>query len=116
MYLALSYDGAVARFFVNGKLQESLPGGPRIANRKTFFVGAEPGNGPERLFVGALDDVRLSSIVRYESSFTPPKQLESDEHTVFLLDFDGEQPFRDAGPRDCKVTTRGAPEARDERR
>lgn len=111
-HLALSYDGATARFFVSGKLQESLPGGPRVTNRKTFFIGAEPGDGPERLFVGALDDIHFSSIARYESSFTPPKYAAPDEHTVFLLDFDGEEPFRDAGPRRHAVTAKGSPEIR----
>ena len=78
-------------------------------------LGEQSGKGGENDY-GAIDDVRLSSTARYEKSFTPPKQLGPDEHTVFLLDFDGEEPFQDAGPRGLKVTTRGAPAARDERR
>ncbi len=105
-----------ARLFVNGKLNASLPGGPRITNRHTFYIGAEPGGGPKRLFTGAIDDVRLSSVARYRANFTPPKYVRPDEDTLFCFDFDGADAFRDASSHAHAVRTHGRPQAKPEQR
>jgi hypothetical protein len=116
-HVALSYDGATARLFVNGKLNASLPGGgPRVANRRTFYIGAEPARGPNCFFTGAMDDVRLSSVARYSANFTPPKYVRPDEHTLFCFDFDGADAFRDVSSQAHAVHTHGTPTTKPEQR
>jgi hypothetical protein len=56
-------------------------------------LGTSPGNGKpndtlELEWAGQLDEVRLSNIARYSTSFTPAERHEPDEHTLALYHFD----------------------------
>ena len=93
-HLALSYDGRVGRFFVNGHLQDEAYGTDPVFNERVpFFIGADPDRHGRAhcFFRGAIDDLRLSTVARYDSDFTPPPTLETDAHTLLLLPFDGER-------------------------
>ncbi|MEW6179122.1 MAG: LamG domain-containing protein [Chloroflexota bacterium] len=92
------------RIFVNGQLQKSQNGpignlsyrdgrGTFYSNSDPYLVIAaekhdyDPGTYPS--FTGWIDELRISSIIRYTSSFTPPAQpFTADSATVTLYHFD----------------------------
>ena len=90
-HVAGVFDGELAKLFVNGKLVQQLKAkGTRTVNSLPLFVGADPdgyGN-PTREFAGQIDEVRLSTAVRYESEFEPAERHERDDETLLLLHFD----------------------------
>ena len=93
-HVALSFDGTTLRFFVDGALQEEAEHAGRItANRLPLFIGADPDprGEPMSFFSGFIDEVRISSVARYLAPFTPDRVHESDEDTVLLFHFDGEE-------------------------
>lgn len=88
-HAALTYDGAtggVAVYF-DGKEQGSSSC-PSISNSDgTLRVGQGPRAGDE--LEGAIDEIRISAIVRYSGDFTPPMApFTCDEHTRALWHFD----------------------------
>jgi hypothetical protein len=91
-HLALSYDGAKLRYFVNGILQGEDAGGPHAASGRRFFIGAEPDghSAPNLFFTGAVDEVRISKVARYVDDFRPRKNFMRDKATLLLLHFDRE--------------------------
>ena len=64
----MHYDGATARVFVNGSPGPAATIGA-ITQGPSFRIGGFPGYG---FFNGDVDDVRISNIVRYTGTFTPP--------------------------------------------
>ena len=100
-HVALTYDGRVARLFVDGQLgAESEAAGDLLHAEMPLYIGAEP-NGlgdPVSQFVGLIDEVRVSSVVRYEGAFTPERVFDADERTLLLLHFD--TPLLGAHPDD----------------
>jgi len=91
-HLALTYDGTTLRYYVNGKLQGAQQGDAPIVSRHRFYIGAQPNgkNVPHDFFKGAIDEVRVSSIVRYSKEFRPKRQFMRDRHTRLLMHFDRE--------------------------
>ncbi|QEG20701.1 LamG-like jellyroll fold domain-containing protein [Mariniblastus fucicola] len=90
-HLAGVFDGKECHMFVDGKKVQSLKGsGTRRLNQLPLFVGADPdGNGnPTREFAGEIDEVRLSTGVRYTEDFVPSRRHETDSETKMLLHFD----------------------------
>ena len=90
-HLAGVYDGQAVHLFVNGKRVESLSGnGARKTNALPLFIGADPDNyrNPTRPFAGKLDEVRLSTGVRYTTDFEPANRFQRDDQTVLLLHMD----------------------------
>ena len=91
-HVAVSFDGHVSRFFVNGKLKSEMEGlGPVRDNGAPLFVGAEPSRSvkkPTSLFRGSIDEVRISNISRYAKDFEPPWDHRSDRYTILLFHFD----------------------------
>ena len=78
-HVAVTYDGTTARVFVNG-----VPGPEATIGAITqgpfFRIGGFPGYG---FFNGDVDDVRISNVVRYTGTFTPPSStsLTTDANT-----------------------------------
>jgi hypothetical protein len=90
-HLALVFDGQRATLYVNGQPQaEKTTGAKPTHNRQPFYIGADPDRRgrPRRFFTGAIDEVRLSTAVRYTGPFIPASVLQRDDDTVFLLHFD----------------------------
>jgi len=90
-HLAGVFDGAAAKLYVNGKLMKSIDAaGIRTTNRLPLYVGADPdGNGnPSREFAGKIDEVRLSTGIRYVAEFEPDLRFDRDDQTLLLLHFD----------------------------
>ena len=119
-HAALTYDGEEARFFLNGKLQQTQAGKPIRLSTRALFVGADPvgNNRPNSFFVGAIDDVRISRVVRYTKNFKPTKVHARDRHTLLLLHFDVDTPtsFADDSPTGHKPTPAGTPQIVEMRR
>lgn len=91
-HLALSYDGRVARYFVDGVLQSSAAGrDPRFNDDYPLLIGADPGRGGRAgsFFRGAIDEVRVSTVARYTADFTPERRFRPDAKTLALYHFDG---------------------------
>jgi hypothetical protein len=92
-HVAGVFDGAQTRVYVDGRLITTAPGkGERTRNDLPLVIGGDVSNRWRRvtsLFQGALDEVRLSTVVRYDGeSFTPQRRFEADEATWLLLHLD----------------------------
>jgi serine/threonine protein kinase len=89
VHVAITREAGGVCFFVNGEKQgEPLP--------IVFFTPESrlrvclPGNPSRRdvPFQGEVDEVRVSSIVRYRDDFSPDRRFEPDGDTVALFHFD----------------------------
>jgi|GEM_PF-3084303 len=81
-------DGVTINFYVNGIAAGSgvLAGAPTSSGTPIFCLGSSNCSGA--LFPGFIDEVRLSSNVRYSSNFTPPSAaFISDANTAGLWHF-----------------------------
>ncbi len=79
-HVAATYDNGAARVFVNGQpgTASTLQSGVRVAGDLRF--GGIDGFGR---FAGALDDVRVSQVVRYPSAIVAPSMLPApDSNTL----------------------------------
>lgn len=100
-HVALTYDGRVARLYMDGRLgAESETGGEIVYSDAPLYIGAEPNRLGDAVseFVGQIDEVRVSSVVRYSGPFEPEGVFEADGHTLLLLHFD--TPLLGAHPDD----------------
>lgn len=99
VHVAWSWDGSMARLFVDGELAQELEaaGKPRW-NRFPLYVGADTNHRgePEARFTGWIDEVRVSTTARYSTDFEPMRRFEPDEHTQLLLHFD--EPYQGLHP------------------
>ena len=95
-HIAGVYDGAELRLYLDGRLISATAGsGFPTANELPALVGANPdGTGqPTAGFLGAIDELRVSSTARYKGEeFTPSKRHEPDSDTHLLLHLDEQGP------------------------
>jgi hypothetical protein len=104
VHVAGVFDGQQVALFVDGQPVATNPGsGVRTENQLPLWIAADPdGKGvATRPFLGLVDDVRLSTGVRYAAPFQPTKQHTPDPETVLLFHMDQTiGPFWvDHGPR-----------------
>ena len=110
VHLAGVFDGKLIAVYVDGRrspnpvntptssnpeawralAQDEVIDGVMRTDRSDFtLIGSDPPANDECCFChGIIDEVRLSSIARYTSDFTPSKQFTPDEHTMALYHFD----------------------------
>jgi len=91
--LAGVWDGKEVRLFTNGqRIQTGTVPQPRAGDAEiaSLFIGADPGDtgGTAGHFIGVIDEMRISTIARYDKDFRPPERFEADEHTLALYHFD----------------------------
>lgn len=90
-HLAGVFTGDEVVLYVDGKaVARKSASGERTSNKLPLWIGADPGDDGRRTrpFHGLLDDVRLSTGVRYRDAFQPERGLDVDAETVILYDFD----------------------------
>jgi glucose/arabinose dehydrogenase len=83
-HLAATYDGSTATLFVNGQIVASGNVGS-LAPATQVFIGS---TGAGYWYSGQIDDLRVSTTVRYTSPFTPLAAHPLDESTALLYRFD----------------------------
>lgn len=120
-HLALSFDGARVRFFVNGSLHHQVATrNPLLTGAEPLLIGAQPDSRkrPSAMFNGRIDELRLSSIARYTRAFSPKRYHKDDDNTVLLLRFDtmvGDR-FADTSGNNLHAWRIGAPTLVEENR
>ena len=90
-HLAGVFDGTQILLYVNGQQTASRSAtGRRATNPLPLFLGANPDakSKPTQFFTGSLDEVRVSSSVRYPANFTPAKILTPDDKALLLFPCD----------------------------
>ena len=84
-HVAISYDGATVRAFVNGQLQASVA-------TTTASLTAGPAGIYDTAGIASLqlDELRISNTAEYTANFTPPAAAfpSTDSHTSMLWHFD----------------------------
>jgi formylglycine-generating enzyme required for sulfatase activity/serine/threonine protein kinase len=88
-HLALTYDKSKLRLYVNGILKCERPA--QYGESKVYFNAGPSSYSAtnDRIgFHGTLAEVRFSSVVRYQESFTPPTKMPLDDATVALYHMD----------------------------
>lgn len=92
-HVALTYDGTNVSLFVNGKLATQSDQWPGVVNNSldTLKVGRRTRGTPgvHSIYIGLVDEVRISKIVRYTNDFAVPTTgFLPDADTVALYHFD----------------------------
>lgn len=85
-HVAISYDGSMVRFFVNGQLEAAHEvSGALNVNGRDFNIGSD--NRAQKFFKGAIDDVRYFGSALSQSEIQ--SIIEGDENTE-ITDDDGD--------------------------
>ncbi len=90
-HVAGVFDGKALTLYVNGKAAASVPAaGKRTMNPLPLYLGANPDakSDPTQFLTGVLDEVRLSTGIRYTEAFTPARAFSRDPQTVYLFHCD----------------------------
>jgi hypothetical protein len=89
-HCALVFDRGDCALYVNGKEAGRGKLAPQpLYDEQPFHVGADQDHGRMSYFWrGAIDEVRLSSVARYNAEFTPARRFTPDLQTVLLLHLD----------------------------
>ena len=88
-HLAFTRSGSNFAIYVNGVSSATGTGTPSIYQGQPFVIGAQDTVGTNG-FIGQIDDIRVSSTVRYTSNFTPPTAAHvNDSDTILLMHADG---------------------------
>lgn len=117
-HLAGVFDGAELRVYVDGARAGSRKGsGRRRTNELALHFGADVrGDGSGESFCPCeLDELRVSSIARYDGErFEPARRHEPDEHTLLLYAMDAELGpwLYDSSPRRAHARRLGGAQVR----
>lgn len=92
-HIAVVANDRECKFFSNGVLVNQLAVSDQHWHKdypfRGLWIGAHPANGIIRYFyAGQIDEIRVSNIERYTSSFSPATRFEPDEYTVALFHCD----------------------------
>lgn len=88
-HLAFTRSGSNFAIYVNGVSSATGTGTPSIYQGQPFVIGAQDTVGTNG-FIGQIDDIRVSSTVRYTSNFTPPTAAHiNDSDTILLTHMNG---------------------------
>lgn len=117
-HLAVTFDGTKMRFWVDGSLnfEKTMAGSYR-----GMYWGGTPGGGTAPAiggcgtsasydWSGALDEIRISSVVRYSAAFTPPTSEFADDADTIAL-YHATAPPDTTAPAWTATLTTGTPTA-----
>jgi serine/threonine protein kinase len=90
IHLAGVYDGkGEIRFYVNGRLQNCMPAQDvKPSNFPLTLGGNWHGSDKGSRFLGRMNEVRISTVARYDRDFTPIRRFEPDKDTIALYHCD----------------------------
>ena len=92
VHVASTFDGQVMRLYIDGVMagEGAMRGRPAQLGYQNIAIGGNNCcDGYYEVFNGLIDEVRISSTVRYSESFTPPtEEFVADNSTLLLLPFD----------------------------
>jgi len=92
VHVAATFDGQLMRLFLAGELvaEQAMRGRPAQLGYQNVAIGGNNCcDGYYEVFNGLIDEVRISSTVRYRNSFTPPSEpFLMDPATLLLVPFD----------------------------
>lgn len=101
-HVAVVFERDVLRLYLDGAcVARATTRGARRSGSRRFALGARIGEdgAAHSCFLGQIDNFRLSSVARYDGTFTPSLAFEPDGATVSLLTFDDAlRPRRDLAP------------------
>ena len=90
-HVATSYDDGKLKLFINGELEqtEEIPAPPTQRGENRIVLGGNGlSNSSRESINGLLDEVRLSDVSRYNTTFTiPTSEFTADENTLLLFHF-----------------------------
>jgi|GEM_PF-4016626 len=91
-YVAACWDSAtgIARLFINGKIDTTYTSQVQQLNSQQGDLGfGGDADGNDKFVMGSLDEIRISDIVRYVTTFIPPTMpFKPDKYTVALYHMD----------------------------
>ncbi len=90
-HVAMTYDGRRVVVYLDGvEAGRSGEVGALLHPDAPLYIGASPDarGDPVAMYKGLIDEVRVSSVVRYTGPFTPARVFEADENTLLLMHFD----------------------------
>jgi hypothetical protein len=89
-HCALVFERGDCALYVNGKEAGRGKLAPQpLYDEQPFHIGADLDHGRVSYFWrGAIDEVRLSSVARYNAEFAPARRFRPDPQTVLLLHLD----------------------------
>ena len=97
VHVAIVRADRVMRLFVNGQVasRRGESGRPFSSPSQRFLIA--------NFFTGAMDEIRISSVARYEQDFTPQAHFEPDAHTLALFHCDERSGavLKDSSGHDC---------------
>ncbi len=90
-YIAISHTGNLTKLFVNGKLRDENSGNNfnLVSSNNALNIGEKYHGSYSSLINADLDQIRISSIARYTSEFSPVKenQFIVDANTIAYFNF-----------------------------
>lgn len=88
-HLAFVKTSSTLTMFIDGQpgTQASVSGNT-VASTDTLVFGAKLTSSGNTYFSGLIDEIRISSVARYSSNFTPVTRLASDSSTIGLWHFE----------------------------
>lgn len=87
-HLAMVRSSGSISFWVNGvQLGTSIAGATSISASQPGLIGAYAGTSG--LYKGDMDEIRISNVARYSTTFAPSRTFTSDSNTKLLLHMDG---------------------------
>lgn len=89
-YAAFVWDGKKAAVYWDGQIvaTDDKDHGPVVPSNVPLRIGARPIPNDPLAFDGRIDEVRISKVARYATTYTPQARLESDADTTALYHFD----------------------------
>ncbi|MBI2641353.1 S8 family serine peptidase, partial [Candidatus Roizmanbacteria bacterium] len=86
-HFAITFNGSISRVFLNGQLMDEIRTKYPIDDGSPLAIGFLPNVGFP--FLGEVDELRISNIIRYKEEFTPLKKpFKNDSSTLGLWHFD----------------------------
>ena len=86
--LAVTYNDSIMKIFLDGNLiKQNAVTGLIASNTFPLTIGGQNGNFWNRNLNGKIDEVRISSVARYDSNFIPTTHFDNDIFTRTLYHF-----------------------------